>query len=109
MNRETKRAMARQQRASAGTDQAARLQQLRRQQLARQQTVRTAPSRRGLRGAGSFVGEVVAEMRKVNWPDRRTVFSYTIVVLVSVSFITVLIFGFDTLFGKAVLAVFGGN
>jgi preprotein translocase subunit SecE len=43
----------------------------------------------------------------VNWPDRRTVTAYTVVVLVAVSFITAYIFGLDTLFGKAVFAVFG--
>ena len=110
MNRETKRALARQQRT---TDQAARLQQLRRQQMAtRQQATKTTvaggkPARRGLRGLSGFGGEVTSELRKVNWPDRRTVTAYTIVVLVAVSFITAVIFGLDTLFGKAVFAVFG--
>jgi preprotein translocase subunit SecE len=110
MNRETKRAMARQQRTA---DSAARLQQLRKQQLSRQQTAtkprdgQAAPRRSRLRSMGSFGGEVTAELRKVNWPDRRTVFGYTVVVLVAVSVITAVIFGLDTLFGKAVLAIFG--
>lgn len=111
MNRETKRAMQRQQRTA---DQAARLQQLRKQQIARQQTARTARDgvaagrRSRLRGIGSFGSEVTSELRKVNWPDRRTVFGYTMVVLVSVSVITAIIFGLDTAFGKLVLAIFGG-
>jgi len=110
MNRETKRAMARQQRTA---DSAARLQQLRKQQLSRQQTPtkardgQAAPRRSRLRNVGSFGGEVASELRKVNWPDRRTVFGYTVVVLVAVSVITAVIFGLDTLFGKAVLAIFG--
>ena len=109
MNRETKRAMARQQRTA---DQGERLQQLRKQQVAQRQTARQSAAQTGkrrsrLRVIGSFGGEVVAELRKVNWPDRRTVVGYTVVVLVSVSVITALIFGMDTLFGKAVLAVFG--
>jgi len=109
MNRETKRAMARQQKTA---DQGERLQQLRKQQVAQRQASRqtTAPTgrrRSRLRGLTSFGGEVTAELRKVNWPDRRTVFGYTVVVLVSVTVITVVIFGMDTLFGKAVLAVFG--
>jgi preprotein translocase subunit SecE len=103
--------MARQQRT---TDQAARLQQLRKQQIARQQTARTAKDgvaagrKPRLRGIGSFGSEVVAELRKVNWPDRRTVSGYTVVVLVSVSVITAIIFALDTAFGKLVLAIFGG-
>jgi preprotein translocase subunit SecE len=108
MNRETKRAMARQQRT---TDSAQRMQQLRKQQLAqRQQAPRDGQATRRrsrLRNVGSFGGEVTAELKKVNWPDRRTVFSYTVVVLVAVTAITVVIFGLDTLFGKAALAIFG--
>ncbi len=112
MNRETKRAMARQQRTA---DSAERLQQLRKQQLSqRQQAPRqardgqaTTRRRSRLRGVASFGGEVTAELKKVNWPDRRTVLSYTVVVLVAVTAITIVIFGLDTLFGKAVLAIFG--
>jgi preprotein translocase subunit SecE len=107
MNRETKRAMARQQRT---TDQGQRLQQLRKQQASRQQqAVRSAASgrrRRGLGGIGSFGSEVMAELRKVNWPDRKTVLGYTVVVLVSVSVITAIIFGLDYLFGQAVVALY---
>jgi preprotein translocase subunit SecE len=108
MNRETKRALARQQRT---TDQAARLQQLRKQQVTRQQAARQVAAKRGgrLRGMGSFGSEVWAELKKVIWPDRKTVAGYTVVVVVSVSVITALIFGLDTLFGKAVLAIFGGK
>jgi preprotein translocase subunit SecE len=110
MNRETKRALARQQRT---TDQGERLQQLRKQQVTQRQTTKQGAAQTGrrrsrrFRALGNFGGEVVAELRKVNWPDRRTVVGYTVVVLVSVSAITALIFGMDTLFGKAVLAVFG--
>ncbi len=108
MNRETKRAMARQQK----TADPQRLQQLRKQQLERQRAGGRGDgqpgARRGrLRGVGSFGSEVVAELKKVNWPDRRTVAAYTVVVLVAVSVITAIIFGLDTLFGKAVFAVFG--
>jgi preprotein translocase subunit SecE len=106
MNRETKRAMARQQK----TADPARLQQMRKQQLERQRAGRGdgQPARRSrLRGVGSFGSEVVAELKKVNWPDRRTVAAYTVVVLVAVSVATAYIFGLDTLFGRAVFAVFG--
>jgi preprotein translocase subunit SecE len=107
MNRETKRAMARQQK----TADPQRLQNMRKQQLERQRAAgrdgQQTGRRKGLRGVGSFGGEVVAELRKVNWPDRRTVAGYTVVVLVAVTVITAVIFGMDTLFGKAVFAVFG--
>ena len=107
MNRETKRAMARQQK----TADPQRLQNLRKQQMERQRAAgkdgQPSGRRRGLRGVGSFGSEVVAELRKVNWPDRRTVASYTVVVLVAVTAVTIYIFGLDTLFGRAVFAVFG--
>ena|SRR5919108_5795346 len=107
MNRETKRAMARQQRT---TDQGQRLQQLRKQQAVKQQqTVKSAGTGRGgrgLRGITGFGREVISELRKVNWPDRRTVAGYTVVVLVSVSIITAIIFGLDYLFGQAVVALY---
>jgi preprotein translocase SecE subunit len=108
MNRETKRAMARQQRT---TDQGQRLQQLRKQQATKQQqAVKTAAGTRsrggGLRRITRFGGEVMSELRKVNWPDRRTVAGYTVVVLVAVSIITAIIFGLDYLFGQAVVALY---
>ena len=79
MNRETKRAMARQQRTA--TEQGERLAEFRREQAIRQREM-------------------------VVWPTRRTVAGYTVVVLVSVSVITAIIFGLDWLFGKAVLQLF---
>jgi len=105
MNRETKRAMARQQRTA--TEQGERLAEFRREQAVRQrETIQAAPRRRGLGGMRTFLGEVVAELRKVVWPSRRTVAGYTVVVLVFVSAITAIIFGLDWLFGKAVLQLF---
>ena len=52
------------------------------QQTARASRDAAAGGRRArLRGLGSFGSEVVTELRKVNWPDRRTVTGYTVVVL----------------------------
>ena len=112
MNRETKRAMARQQRTA---DQGERLQALRRSQATKQsQNLKQAGRQagggrqggRGLRGIGTFGGEVISELKKVQWPDRRTVAGYTVVVLISVSIITAIIFGLDYLFGQAIVALY---
>ncbi|GEL22045.1 hypothetical protein PSU4_09990 [Pseudonocardia sulfidoxydans NBRC 16205] len=54
-----------------------------------------------------FLREVVAELRKVIWPTRKEMVTYTIVVLVFVSFMVALVAGFDFVFGQAVGAVFG--
>jgi preprotein translocase subunit SecE len=50
---------------------------------------------------------VVAELRKVIWPGRRELITYTTVVIVFVAFIVALVAGLDLLFAQGVLAVFG--
>lgn len=54
-----------------------------------------------------FLREVVAELRKVIWPARNQMVTYTIVVIVFVVFMVALTAGFDVLFAKGVLAIFG--
>lgn len=54
-----------------------------------------------------FLREVVAELRKVIWPTRKQMITYTIVVIVFVVFMVALVAGLDVLFARAVLAVFG--
>jgi preprotein translocase subunit SecE len=54
-----------------------------------------------------FLREVVAELRKVFWPSRQQLVTYTIVVLVFVSFMVALVAGLDFLFGLGVSLVFG--
>jgi len=54
-----------------------------------------------------FLREVVAELRKVIWPTRNDLVTYTIVVLVFVSFMVALVALLDYVFAKGVFAVFG--
>lgn len=54
-----------------------------------------------------FIKEVIAELKKVAWPTRQETVAYSIVVLVSVIIVAALIFGMDTVFSKAVFALFG--
>ena len=70
--------------------------------------------REGRSGKGSlpsrfvrFLREVVAELRKVIWPTRNQLVTYTIVVLVFVSFMVALVSLLDFLFGRGVLFLFG--
>ncbi|GAA5146654.1 hypothetical protein GCM10023321_06430 [Pseudonocardia eucalypti] len=56
-----------------------------------------------------YLREVVAELRKVIWPTRKDLVTYTLVVLVFVSFMVALVAGLDFAFGKAVFAVFGNG
>jgi len=54
-----------------------------------------------------FLREVVAELRKVIWPTRKQMITYTAVVLVFVAFMVALIAGLDLAIGQGVSALFG--
>ena len=53
-----------------------------------------------------FLREVRSELRKVAWPARKELISYSVVVLVSVSIITLYITGLDYVFGQLILRMF---
>lgn len=55
----------------------------------------------------TFLREVVAEMRKVIWPTKNEMVTYTIVVLVFIVGVVGLTTGLDVGFGKAVTEIFG--
>jgi len=54
-----------------------------------------------------FYRQVIAELRKVIWPTRRELITYTWVVVVFVTVVASIVAVLDLVFGKAVLAVFG--
>ena len=54
-----------------------------------------------------FVRQVVAELRKVIWPTRKELIAYTTVVVVFVLIMAGIIAGFDYIFTKGVLLIFG--
>ncbi|WP_420881196.1 preprotein translocase subunit SecE [Rhodococcus sp. (in: high G+C Gram-positive bacteria)] len=54
-----------------------------------------------------FLREVVAELRKVIWPNRKQMITYTSVVLVFVAFMVTFISLLDIGFGKGVSWLFG--
>ena len=62
-----------------------------------------------IRSIGVFYKQVVAELRKVIWPTRKELITYTTVVLVFVVFMVVLVSLFDFAFSQVVLKVFGGE
>jgi preprotein translocase subunit SecE len=76
---------------------------------------RTEAGGRGARGGRGrrratplqFYREVVAELRKVNYPGRSELVTYVIVVLVFVTFMVALTSSLDFGLTKLVLAVFG--
>ena len=69
-----------------------------------------ATKREGRRGGNfisGFVREVVSELRKVIWPTRKELLTYTGVVIVFVTVMTTIVALLDYGFGKAILASFG--
>ncbi|WP_430780434.1 preprotein translocase subunit SecE [Actinoplanes sp. G11-F43] len=71
------------------------------------------PSKKRARGkgpigrVGGFFREVTGELRKVIWPTRKELLTYTGVVIVFVVIMTALVAGLDYGFGKAILAALG--
>lgn len=59
------------------------------------------------RAPGVFYRQSVAELRKVIWPVRKEVVTYTAVVLVFVLALVGIVTGLDVAIGKGVLAIFG--
>jgi preprotein translocase subunit SecE len=59
-------------------------------------------------GARQFLREVRLELKKVDWPSRRELISYTTVVLVTLVVLTSYIFGLDYAFTKTIVKLLGG-
>jgi preprotein translocase subunit SecE len=64
-----------------------------------------APQRERV-GPRQYLGEVKGELRKVAWPTRQEVINSTIVVLIAVTVLTSLIFGYDYFAARLVLFLF---
>jgi preprotein translocase subunit SecE len=56
-----------------------------------------------------FYRQVVNELRKVIWPTRKDLITYTTVVLVFVLIMVAIVYGLDAALGWAVIRVFGGE
>jgi preprotein translocase subunit SecE len=56
---------------------------------------------------GRFFREVIGELRKVIWPTRNELLTYTAVVVVFVAIMLAIVSGLDYLYARGVLFVFG--
>ncbi|MGW0245709.1 preprotein translocase subunit SecE [Nocardia goodfellowii] len=72
-------------------------------------TDKTKGEKRGnpFKRLSKFLREVIAELRKVIWPNRKQMVTYTTVVLVFVIFMVAFISGLDLAFIKGVNWLFG--
>lgn len=68
---------------------------------------KTGPSRNPIMFVVNYLRQVVAELRKVIWPNRKQMVSYTTVVLVFLVFMVALISGADLGLARLVSLVFG--
>ncbi len=105
MNRQMKRMQERQERrAKASVSE--------RREAATTSARRSAAPTEGkkkLTGVRKFLKEVRQELSKVDWPSRRELISYTVVVLVTVIVMTSLVFGLDFVFSKLIFDVLTNN
>lgn len=101
MNRETKRLVAKQQ-AQAERDKV-RAAALTGKRAA---ALEDGPKERRLKRWWRFLKEVRLELKKVSWPTRGEVFTYTMVVITTVLVITAIVFALDWLFANTVFEVF---
>jgi len=90
MNREDKRRGGREERRTEGQASAA-----------------AEPERRGRTSPGQFLREVRGELRKVAWPNRKEVTSYTIVVLVTTFVLVGIVWGMDEVIRRAIINTLG--
>ncbi|MBU8809506.1 preprotein translocase subunit SecE [Mycolicibacterium goodii] len=67
----------------------------------------SGPSRNPIMFVVNYLKQVVAELRKVIWPNRKQMVSYTTVVLVFLVFMVALIAGTDYGLARLVSLVFG--
>ena len=90
MNREDKRRGSREERRTEGMKSAA-----------------SEPAHGGRTSPQQFLREVRGELRKVVWPNRKEVTSYTIVVLVTTTVLVGIVWGMDEVIRRAVLNTLG--
>lgn len=60
-------------------------------------------------GPANFIREVVEQLRKVIYPTRKQLITYTVVVLVFVAIVIALVSGFDWVFSRGVQWLFGAD
>ena len=64
------------------------------------------PTQEERTGPVQFLKEVRAELRKVAWPSRSETVNYSIIVLITITVMTALIFALDWVFAELVLSLF---
>jgi preprotein translocase subunit SecE len=96
MNRQMKRAQEKAERLQKGSG-------VDRRAAAPATTRRAAQQEKRKRaGVRQFLREVRLELKKVDWPTRKELITYTIVVLVTITVLTSFVFAIDWVFAKLI-------
>ena len=82
-----------------------RLQAKEDERAKRKKGERAQPKKKERVGIRQFFREVKQELKKVAWPSREELTTYTIVVFAVTTAITLFVFGLDWVFSKAILAL----
>jgi preprotein translocase subunit SecE len=53
-----------------------------------------------------FLREVAHELRRVSWPTRREVITYSVIVIITVYVLGAFVYGLDVLFSRIVVELF---
>jgi preprotein translocase subunit SecE len=56
-------------------------------------------------GVRQFLREVRQELKKVDWPTRKELVTYTVVVLVTITVLTTFVFGLDAVFQRLIFSL----
>ena len=96
MNRQMKRAQEKAERLQKGSGVDRR--------AAPPATTRRAAQQEKRKRAGvrQFLREVRLELKKVDWPTRKELITYTVVVLVTITVLTSFVFAIDWVFAKSI-------
>jgi preprotein translocase subunit SecE len=103
MNRQMKRMQERQEKRSRGS--VAERREAAATSARRGATAPTKGEGKKRTGVRQFLKEVRQELKKVAWPSRRELASYTVVVLVTVIVMGAFVFGLDLIFTKLIFNV----
>ena len=99
MNREMKRAQAKaeRQQKAAGIDRRSAPQAATKRAAVQEKKKWTSPMQ--------FLREVRLELKKVDWPTRKELITYTIVVLVTITVMTAFVAGVDYVFSRLLVGL----
>jgi preprotein translocase subunit SecE len=84
-------------------------QELRRRKLAAEAKTQVGQRRERQAGLRVFVAECVAELKKVDWPGQRQIFTATVVVLIAIFVVGLFLWVSDEAFSRLVTNVFLGE